>query len=97
MADSDNLRPYVPARYPQIPGGESTYITQELDKIARAVRLLVEAQETSLGLQSYVKTALPSATTAGRLINVSNEAGGAVPAFSDGTNWRRVTDRAVVS
>ena len=31
------------------------------------------------------------------MIYVSDETGGAVPAFSDGTNWRRVTDRAVVS
>src|SRR5687767_7008950 len=31
------------------------------------------------------------------LIFVSDEAGGAVPAFSDGANWRRVTDRAVIS
>jgi hypothetical protein len=48
-------------------------------------------------LPSYVKTSLPSATDAAGLIYVSNEAGGAVVAFSDGTNWRRVTDRAVVS
>jgi len=27
----------------------------------------------------------------------SNEAGGAVPVFADGTNWRRATDRAIVS
>lgn len=33
----------------------------------------------------------------GRLVFVTDEAGGAVPAFSDGTNFRRVTDRAVVS
>lgn len=39
---------------------------------------------------------LPPPTAAG-LIYVSDETGGAVPAFSDGTNWRRVTDRAVVS
>ena len=31
------------------------------------------------------------------LINVSNESGGYVTAFSDGTNWRRVTDRTIVS
>ncbi|MEH6525915.1 MAG: hypothetical protein V7723_07555 [Sneathiella sp.] len=31
------------------------------------------------------------------IIYVSNDAGGAVLAFSDGTNWRRVTDRAVIS
>lgn len=50
-------------------------------------------------VKSYVKTALPSAATsgAGAMIYVSNEAGGAVIAFSDGASWRRVTDRAVVS
>jgi hypothetical protein len=40
---------------------------------------------------------LPSADDLGRIIYVSDETGGAVLAFSDGTNWRRVTDRAVVS
>ena len=40
---------------------------------------------------------LPSANPAGQILYVSNESGGAVIAFSDGTNWRRVTDRAVVS
>ena len=34
---------------------------------------------------------------AGQFVYCSNESGGAVPAFSDGTNWRRVTDRAIVS
>jgi hypothetical protein len=31
------------------------------------------------------------------MIYVSDETGGAVMAFSDGTNWRRVTDRQIVS
>lgn len=35
--------------------------------------------------------------TAGGMLYISNESGGAVPAFGDGTNWRRVTDRAVIS
>lgn len=48
-------------------------------------------------VKSYVKTGLPSAASAGQIIYVSNEVGGAVLAFSDGTNWRRVTDRAVVA
>lgn len=45
------------------------------------------------------KSALPSAATvgAGTLFLVTDEAGGAVIAFSDGADWRRVTDRAVVS
>ncbi|MBV9043944.1 MAG: DUF2793 domain-containing protein [Alphaproteobacteria bacterium] len=48
-------------------------------------------------VKSYIVAALPSASGAGQMIYVSNESGGAVIAFSDGTNWRRVTDRAVVS
>lgn len=46
---------------------------------------------------SYTVATLPSASVAGKQIFVSDETGGAVMAFSDGTNWRRVTDRAVVS
>lgn len=48
-------------------------------------------------LRSYTVASLPSAATAAQLIYVSNETGGAVVAFSDGTNWRRVTDRAIVA
>lgn len=44
----------------------------------------------------YTVGGLPSAATyQGGLVNVSNEAGGWTLAFSDGTNWRRVSDRAV--
>lgn len=50
-----------------------------------------------LGLASYTVGTVPAATLAAGLIYVSNESGGAVPAFSDGANWRRVTDRAVIS
>jgi hypothetical protein len=46
---------------------------------------------------SYTVAGVPSATPAGQMIYVSNESGGAVPAFSDGTNWRRVTDRAIIT
>jgi hypothetical protein len=48
-------------------------------------------------LPSFTTTTLPSASIAGSMIYVTNEAGGAVPAFADGTNWRRVTDRAIVT
>lgn len=48
-------------------------------------------------LPSFAKASLPSAVEAAGLIYVTDEAGGAVVAFSDGTSWRRVTDRAVVS
>lgn len=48
-------------------------------------------------MEPFAKATLPSAAEPYRLIYVTDEAGGAVPAFNDGTNWRRVTDRAVVS
>ena len=50
-----------------------------------------------IGLRTYTVATLPSASNAARLLYVSDESGGAVIAFSDGTNWRRVTDRAIVS
>ena len=49
-------------------------------------------------LPSYAKASLPDAATyVDCLIIVTDETGGRVPAFSDGSDWRRVTDRAVVS
>jgi hypothetical protein len=50
-----------------------------------------------LVLPTYSASSLPSVSPAGQMIFVPDDQGGAVPAFSDGTNWRRVTDRAVVS
>lgn len=52
---------------------------------------------TRFDLPSYTVATLPAAGAAGGLIFVTDETGGAVPTFSDGTDWRRVTDRAVVS
>lgn len=49
-------------------------------------------------LKSYTVATLPTASLwTGGIIYVTDETGGAQPAFSDGTNWRRFTDRAVVS
>lgn len=46
----------------------------------------------------YAKAALPNAANNARaIIYVSDDAGGATLAFSDGANWRRVADRAVVA
>lgn len=61
---------------------------------------LVDAGAATVIFQAptYTVATLPAAATYPRgVIYVSNEAGGAVLAFSDGTNFRRVTDRAVVS
>lgn len=47
---------------------------------------------------TYTVSTLPAAATYPRgVVYVSNETGGATLAFSDGTNWRRVQDRNVVS
>jgi hypothetical protein len=49
-------------------------------------------------VKGYTVAGVPgAAVAAGQIIYVSDEAGGAVLAFSDGTNWRRVTDRATIS
>lgn len=49
-------------------------------------------------VKAYARAALvPAAAAAGQIIDVCEEVGGAVIAFSDGASWRRVTDRAVAS
>jgi hypothetical protein len=52
---------------------------------------------TRVNYPSFTVATLPAVGSAGGNIYVSDESGGAQPAFSDGTNWRRYTDRAVVS
>jgi hypothetical protein len=46
---------------------------------------------------SFTVATVPSAAQPGQMIYVSDETGGATMAFSDGSNWRRITDRAVIS
>ena len=49
--------------------------------------------------KSYTVITVPSASTsgAGSMIYVTDETGGATPAWSDGTNWRRASDRATIA
>lgn len=51
----------------------------------------------TLQLDSSTVAGVPSASPAGQMLYISDETGGAIPAFSDGTNWRRVSDRAIIS
>lgn len=46
---------------------------------------------------SFTVETVPSPVQPGQMIYVSDETGGATMAFSDGANWRRITDRAVIS
>ncbi len=49
-------------------------------------------------MPSYTVAGVPAAADwTASWIYVTNETGGAVPAFSDGMNWRRCTDRAIIS
>lgn len=75
----------------------------ELDQIGRyynradSPTLLPEATVADLtGSNPRFK---PSRPVSGgcRMVYCVDESGGAVPAFSDGSDWRRVTDRAVVT
>lgn len=60
-----------------------------------AVRLDVDGP---IRPKSHTVATVPAASAgAGQLIFVSDESGGATLAFSDGTAWRRVADRAVIS
>lgn len=65
------------------------------DKFFQSLERALGAVEA---MPEYTVATVPDAANAPRSwIYVSDEAGGAVPAFSDGTDWRRVTDRAVIS
>ena len=48
-------------------------------------------------LPSFTVLTLPSASPAGQMLFVTDETGGSIPAFSDGTNWRRITDSHILS
>jgi hypothetical protein len=95
-----------------VDGGDFGTVTEPVT-LSDDLGLIIEAvtQEADLGslvtsgliyteqffLPSFSTGTLPSASVAGAMIYVTNESGGPVPAFADGTNWRRVTDRAIVT
>lgn len=56
------------------------------------------ANNNPIPTPSYTVAGAPDATAyEGTLIFVSDETGGATTAFSDGTNWLRVYDKAIIS
>lgn len=83
--------------------GFSTSVFREFAEHAQRLNATVttdgvDAMEAPLVVATYTVAGLPAASAWTRgLVYVSNETGGATLAFSDGTNWRRVQDRAVVS
>lgn len=76
-------------------GEEKKHRRQIADGLNRLISYL--RTEPLVG-QSYTVATLPTASSyEGGIVYVSDETGGAVMAFSDGADWRRTTDRAVVS
>jgi hypothetical protein len=77
--------------------------TEQGVDIADALRINFTTLQTSFlyppKLPSYTVAGLPNPTTvgAGAQAYCTNESGGAVNVFSDATNWRRVTDRAIAA
>lgn len=68
-------------------------------ELARRIDLEIQEQgQQPVLIPSYSATDLPDVSRfRHRWIYVADESGGAVPAFSDGTAWRRCTDRVEVS
>lgn len=57
----------------------------------------MQRRGTPVVLASFDKAHLPPPTLPVTLIVVTDDAGGLTPAFNDGTNWRRTSDRAPIS
>jgi Protein of unknown function (DUF2793) len=80
-------------------GDDNLHVKVSADGTAWSDALVIVAATGTPRVPSIAKSSLPAAATAGAgaIVHVSDEAGGTVLAFSDGTTWRRVTDRAAVS
>lgn len=76
-------------------GSITSAVTLQLNLGGLAISGLISP--STFILPTYTVSTLPNVVPAAQMIFVSNESGGAVIAFSDGTNWRRVTDRAIVT
>ena len=73
-------------------------LPEQLDETSDAYLQLIGRPGAARPLPSYTVTTLPDATMyLGGIIFVSNQSTGAEPAFSDGTNWRIFSTRAIVS
>ncbi|WP_146620080.1 hypothetical protein [Acuticoccus sediminis] len=75
-----------------------TYAESQVSDYAVKNASVLSPSAGILGLSNYNVAQLPApAGHSGSVVYVADETGGAVLAFSDGANWRRVTDRAVVT
>ena len=62
-----------------------------------STRMAAPLKVASYTVADLATAALAASLWESSIVYVSDEAGGATLAFSDGTNWRRAQDRAIVS
>jgi hypothetical protein len=72
-------------------------VTESYDLGLLVTSGIIQPDSLILPTKTVAELANLSADPAAQFVYCSDESGGAVPAFSDGINWRRVTDRAVVT
>lgn len=71
-------------------------MTTRADRRGVLRRAVLTRQAQPFALDRYRVAQLPSAALwEGAQVHVSDEVDGAVTCFSDGVNWRRITDRAI--
>jgi hypothetical protein len=79
-----------------VPRDAPAWAQQLADDVTRELR--ARSRGFPVVLASFVKADMPDPVRwVGAWIYVTDDVGGAVPAFSDGTSWRRSTDRNVIS
>ncbi len=103
MSQVNNLTGLNKFRPPQLREGESR---KYFDQLELWVKQVFENLTSVNDTKSYTVAELadipassfdPVVIGRAAFVYVSDESGGAQMAFSDGTNWRRFTDRAIVS
>lgn len=69
-------------------------LARQLKDLDRRLRTI---EKNGGAINTYTVASLPEVTGKEKRIFVSDEVGGFTLAFTDGSDWRRVQDRAVVS
>ncbi|WP_198355989.1 hypothetical protein [Sphingomonas sp. TX0522] len=77
--------------------GRGSDLSDELVSVDRATGRASFAGPISKPIYTVATLPNPTLVPPGTEVFCSDETGGGVPVFSDGTNWRRCTDRAVAS
>ena len=73
-------------------------MTTRADRRGVLRRAVLTRQAAPFSLDRFTVAALPPASLwTGAQVHVSDETGGAITCFSDGVNWRRISDRAIAS